>query len=91
MTSFPWSLLEPGVHEIFEEFANLTGHRSVLDLLLLWSVHEYITHIKPRQYYRFLSGVVGHRHAFRDIDNVFSVKGLNLASPWKIFGGGGGW
>ena len=37
------------------------------------------------------SGVVGHRHAFRDIDNVFSVGGLNLASPWKIFGRAGKW
>ena len=27
----------------------------------------------------------------RDIDDVFSVGGLNLASPWKIFGRDGGW
>jgi hypothetical protein len=35
---------------------------------------------------RLLPGVVGHGQAFRDIDKVFSVDGLNLASLWRIFG-----
>jgi hypothetical protein len=43
------------------------------------------------RYCRLLSGVVGHGQAFRDIDNVFPVGGLNLASLWRIFGKGGGW
>ena len=37
------------------------------------------------EYRRLLPGVVGHGPAFRDIDKVFSVDGLNLASLWSDF------
>jgi hypothetical protein len=38
-----------------------------------------------------LSGVVGHCQAFRQIDKVFSVGGLHLASLGKFFERAGKW
>jgi hypothetical protein len=52
---------------------------------------DFLERPGPTQYCRLFPGVVGHGQAFRDIDNIFSVGGLHLTSPWKIFGSAGKW